>query len=105
MSNLSNVDKQNLDNLARAQQMQINARLTALQAAQSIMSAPGYLGVPGERDGKPIWVHEPGKTDHVTLLAMAGDIENYIMGNIVEETKTAIEAAKAKLNAPRIVRP
>ena len=89
MSNLPQQTKQDLDNLARAQQMKINARLTALQCAQTLMAAPLYGGT----------------LDHITLIAMSQDIESYILGDIEDETKKALEAAAAKLNAPRIVRP
>lgn len=99
--------KQDLDNLARLQQMKINTRLTALQAAQQLMATTGYLGVPGIKasDGSPVWIKPPGAVDHITLLAIAGDIEGYIMGNLEQETKDALAAAAAKLNSPRIVRP
>lgn len=74
-------------------QMKINTRLTALQAAQTLMGTPGFVN------------DTTGKVDHVTLLAMAGDIENYIIGDLANEARKAIDAAAAKLNAPKIVRP
>jgi hypothetical protein len=73
-------------------QMRINTRLTALQAAQTIMSTPGYV------DGG-------GKVDHITLLAMAGDIEKYIIDDLAVEAEKAITAAKNAVNVPRIHRP
>ena len=83
-------EKEKLDMQARAQQMKINTRLTALQTALSIMQAPNYS----------VFVHAPdiepkivgGQTDHLTLLAMAVDIEKYILGEIEQETKDALEA-------------
>lgn len=72
-------DKEKIDLQARVQQMQINTRLTALQAAQTLMSTAGF-GIDGV-----------GKVDHVTLLAMAGDIEKYILGNLEAEAQKAIE--------------
>ncbi len=79
-------------------QMKINTRLTALQAAQTLMGTPGYTGVPGAKEltGDPVWVHPPGAVDHITLLAMAGDIEKYIIDDLAQEAKEAIEAAKNK---------
>ena len=97
--------KQDLDQLARLQQMKINTRLTALQAAQQLMATHGYLGVTGTMDGVNVMSNKLGVVDHITLLAIATDIENYILGNIETETKEALDAAALKLNAPRIVRP
>lgn len=102
-------EKLTLDNLARAQQMKINARLTALQAAQTLMSTHGYLGVPGCKEGtvEPVWIREPGTIDIVTLLAQAEMIEGYILGNIEQESIDAMEEAKKRLdpNRPKLVRP
>lgn len=95
------VYKTDIENAARVQQTKINARLTALQAAQTLMSTPGFVNKID--DG-----HKPNETnsvDHVCLLAMAGDIEAYIMGNLEDEAKRAIEVAQQKLNGPKIVRP
>lgn len=86
-----------LDQLARLQQMKINSRLTALQSAQTIMSLPGFTD--------PVKGNEASRYDSITLIAMAQDIENYILGNIEAETEAALAEQKAKLNAPRIVRP
>ncbi len=79
-------------------QMKINTRLAALQAAQTLMGTHGYTGVPGasKEDGSPLWIQRPGAVDHITLLAMAGDIEKYIIGDLAQEAKEAIEAAKNK---------
>lgn len=98
MSN-AQAEKFTLDNLGRLHQMKINTRLTALQAAQQMMSTRGYLSVDGG-DG------QVNKIDIVTLLAQAQMIEEYILGNIEEETVTAMNNAKAKLdpNRPRIIR-
>ena len=91
-------NKTQLDNTARLHQMKINTRLTALQSALELMKINGYLGVEGAKtddDGKvtPAWVRRSGAVDHVTLLAMAGDIEAYILGGLEEEAKAAMEAA------------
>jgi hypothetical protein len=88
---------------AGLQQMQINTRLTALQTALELMKTSGYTGIAGQKlsdDPKytgqlePVWAKPPGAVDHITLLSMAGDIENYILGELVDEAKKAIEAAK-----------
>lgn len=91
---MSPADKEKLDMQARAQQMKINTRLTALQTAMNVMQTQGYLGVEGEaKDTKePVWIHKPGSIDHLTLLAMATDIEKYILGEIEQETKEVLEA-------------
>jgi hypothetical protein len=75
--------KVELDNAARLQQMKINTRLTALQSALELMKIPGY----GFQEGV-------ARVDHITLLAMAGDIEAYILGGLEDEAKQAIENAK-----------
>lgn len=86
--------KAELDQIARFQQMKINARLTALQAAQTLMGTPGY-----KESGAA------NNVDMVTLLATASEIEGYILGNIEKESLEALENAAAKLNGPKIVRP
>ena len=93
------------DLAAGLMQMKINTRLTALQAAQTLMATSGYLGVPGaSMDTKePVWIHRPGAIDHITLLAMASDIEAYILGDLEDEAKKAIEAARNP--HAKIVRP
>lgn len=81
-------------------QMKINTRLTALQCAQTLMSTPGYhdanpaFMVPGPDGTTAVPVNNSGKVDHITLLAIAGDIENYIIGDLQEEARKAIEEAK-----------
>lgn len=92
-------DKEKLDMQARAQQMKINTRLTALQTALSIMGTNGYLGVEGASKDtcEPVWIHQPKEVGHLTLLAMATDIEKYILGEIEQETKEALE----QLNKPK----
>lgn len=77
-------DREKLDMQARAQQMKINTRLTALQSAMGIISTKGYLELDG---GKPT-----NKVDHITVIAMATDIEKYILGEIEQETKAALDA-------------
>jgi hypothetical protein len=66
-----------MDQAARASQMLINTRLTALQAAQGLMQTQGYTGA----------------FDHIMLLAMAADIESYILGDMLAEAKKAMENA------------
>lgn len=85
---------------ANLMQMKINTRLTALQTALEIMKTSGYTGIPGQtkaEEGKlpePIWVKPPGAVDHITLLAMAGDIRDWIINDLAEEAQKAIDAAK-----------
>lgn len=96
--------KEQTDQLARLQQMKINTRLTALQSALGVMSTQGYLGVEGalrvDEEGKTlpvpksIWIHRPGQVDHLTLLAMATDIEKYILGEIEKETNDFLNKPK-----------
>lgn len=74
---MNSQEKDKLDMVARAQQMKINTRLTALQAAQNLMQLSTYTNSP----------------DHLTLIAMAADIEKYILGDIEQETNDAIAAA------------
>lgn len=84
-----------LDNLAKLQQMKINARLVSLETSLKLMYHQGYEGVPGGAN----------KIDAITLLAQAQMIEQYILGGIEKETTEALENAAKKLGAPRIVRP
>jgi len=76
--------KVDLDNAARLQQMKINTRLTALQSALELMKISGYGAEAGSLN----------RVDHITLLAMAGDIEAYVLGGLEDEAKQAIDAAK-----------
>ena len=101
--------KEELDQLGRLHQMKINTRLTALQSALELMKTPGYTGIAGEKpvdnptfagERTPVWVKPPGAVDHVTLLAMAQDIEAYILGDLEDEAQKAIENAK-KPQAPK----
>ena len=95
--------KEELDLLGKLHQMKINTRLTALQSALELMKTAGYTGIPGaDKDGNPQWVRPPGTVDHITLLAMAGDIEAYILGNLEDEAKEAITEAK-KPPPPKIL--
>lgn len=89
-------DKEKLDMQARAQQMKINTRLTALQTALSIMQAPNYSFYDYNNDTQKS-ERVGGDVDHLTLLAMATDIEKYILGEIEQETKEALE----QLNKPK----
>lgn len=75
-------DKEKLDAQARLHQMKINTRLTALQAAAGLM---------------PMREKESERGCHLTLIAAAIDIEKYILGEIEDETKKAIE----ELNKPK----
>lgn len=89
--------KVDLDNAARLQQMKINTRLTALQSALEIMKTPNYsylVDVSDDADVSSRLERRGGEIDHVTLLAMAGDIEDYILDGLEDEAKEAIEAAK-----------
>lgn len=103
-------EKLALDNLARAQQMKINARQFAATMALELIKAPNYSAIqytddtdrPGNNSKAEI---VGGKVDHVTLLAMARDIEDYIVGNLEKEAVDAMDAAKARINGPKIVRP
>lgn len=82
-----------LDNLAKLQQMKINARLVSLETSLKLMHHQSYP------DGAA------NKVDAITLIAQAQMIEQYILGEIEEESMKALEAAAAKLGGPRIVRP
>jgi hypothetical protein len=96
-------------------QMRINTRLTALQTALSIMGNAAYshgIAEPTKYnpDAEPqdtVWVQQPQRVDHITLLAMAGDIEKYIIDDLAGEAKQAIDAAKELAKNPpvRIHRP
>lgn len=102
-------EKLTLDNLARLQQMKVNARQFATTMALELIKAPNYSAA--QYTAGPDGTNEVsiigGKVDHITLLAMAGDVEAYIMGNLEKEATDAINAARTKLdpNRPRIVRP
>lgn len=91
---MSPADKEKLDLQARVQQMQINTRLTALQTALELMKLPNFNVTSGFTPANGLAT----KVDHVTLLAMSGDIEKYILGNLEQEAKDAIEA----LGKPKI---
>ena len=86
--------KAELDNLAKLQQMKINARLVSLETSLKLMHVAGYVEAGGGN-----------KLDAVTLIAQAGMVEQYILGNIEEESVKALEDAAKKLGGPRIVRP
>lgn len=96
MSNVQ-AEKAKLDQLARLQQMKLNARLTALQAAQSLMQTVGFIGGEGSNPAS--------KMDSITLVAMAKDVEQYILGEIEAETEKALAAQQQALTGPKIVRP
>jgi len=74
---------------ARLMQMKINTRLTALQSAQTLMGTPGYneLG---------------GTVDHSTLLLIASQIETYIIGDLEQQAKEALD--KVKNPPPSIIK-
>lgn len=86
-----------LDNLAKLQQMKINARLVSLETSMKLMHHQGYTPANGGGDAN--------KVDAITLIAQAQMIEQYILGEIEEESVKALESAATKLGAPRIVRP
>lgn len=109
MSNPQQI-KQDLDNLARLQQMKINCRQFAVTMALELIKAPNYSVVqftndPNKPGGDAKAEIIGGKVDHITLLAMAKDCEDYIMGSLEKEATDAIAVAQAKLNGPRIVKP
>lgn len=91
-----------LDQEARVAQMKVQARQFAATMALELMKSPNY-SVRDDSTGQPKLTG--GAVDHVTLLAMAQDIEAYILGNLEQEAKDALEAAAKKMNSPRIVRP
>lgn len=103
--------KEELDLLGKLHQMKINTRLTALQSALQLMGTTGYTGIAGQtkaEDGKfpePAWVRPPGAVDHITLLAIAGDVEDYILGDLEQEAKDAITEAKKPVSNIIKVRP
>jgi hypothetical protein len=92
-------DKEKLEQAARLQQMNINARLVSLETAMKLMHAPFYNYE--DKDNNNDKVIKGGKTDHITLIAMAQEIEGFILGNIEEETKQILE----ELKKPQVLRP
>lgn len=83
MNQSNNARHAELDAQARYQQMLINTRLTALQAAQMLMGTSGFKPADGG--------NAAGTVDHVTLLAIATDVEEYILKGITgPETKPNI---------------
>jgi hypothetical protein len=93
---LTPADKEKLDMQARAQQMKINTRLTALQSALAIMQLPNYTIVNYNSDTQKS-ERVGGDMSHHALLAMATDIEKYILGEIEKETQDALKA----MNKPK----
>jgi len=89
---------QKLENMAKLQQMKLNTRLTALQAATQIVSAPGFIDrtIP-EHAANSVTVH--------TTIAIAQELEGYILGNIEAETEEVLKKAQENLSRPQIVRP
>lgn len=92
--------------------MKMNARQFAATMALELIKAPNYSAIQYKNDpekptGDSIAEIIGGKVDHITLIAMAKDVEDYIMGNLEKEASDAIDACKVKLdpNRPRIVRP
>ena len=99
-----------LDQQAALMQQKVHARQFAATMALELIKAPNYSVVAFKNDpDKPGSDSVPeisgGKVDHITLIAMAQDIEAYIMGDLEEEAKKALETAAVQLNSPRIVRP
>ena len=92
------INAQRLDNAAKVQQMKLNTRLTALQAATQIVSAPGFIdrSIP-EHAANSVTVH--------TTIAIAQELEGYILGNIEVETEELLRRAQESINRPQIVRP
>ena len=89
---------QKLENMAKLQQMKLNTRLTALQAATQIVSAPGFIDrtIP-EHAANSVTVH--------TTIAIAQELEGYILGDIEAETEEVLKKAQENLSRPQIVRP
>lgn len=85
--------KAELENLAKLQQMKINARIVSLETSLKLMHHQHFT----QKAGNDI--------DAITLVAQAQMIEQYILGNIEEESVKALEEAANKLGGPRIVRP
>ena len=73
-------------------QMKINTRLTALQAARDLLPPQSSL-----MNGQGV--------DHLALLAMASDIELYVLGGLEDEAKAAFEAARKPKQTILQVRP
>jgi hypothetical protein len=92
------ITAQRLDNLAKLQQMKLNTRLAALEAATKIVSSPGFTDrtIP-EHAANSVTVH--------TTIAIAQELEGYILGGIEAETEEALKAAQDRLRGPQIVRP
>lgn len=82
-------EKEKLDAQARLHQMQINTRLTALQVVKDLMSTRGFLPAEGG--------NEASRVDAITVIAMATEIEHYILGKIEAETQAALD----EMNKPR----
>lgn len=104
--------KMDLDHAARLQQMKVNSRQFALTMALELVKAPNYSVVeyrndPDKPGGDSTTHLVGGKVDHITMLAMAGDFEKYVLGDLEAEAKDAVEAAQKAMdpNRPRIVRP
>jgi hypothetical protein len=87
-----------LDNIAKLQQMKLNCRLVALERATVIMACPGFLD-------RSIQEHGANSVTVITAIAIAKELEGYILDNIEEETEEVLRAARENLNKPRIVRP
>ena len=99
-----------MDQQAALMQQKVHARQFAATMALELIKAPNYSVVAYKNDpdsptGESMAEVTGGKVDHITLLAMAQDIEAYIMGDLEEEAKKALETAAVQLNSPRIVRP
>jgi hypothetical protein len=104
-------EKQALENFAALAQMKINARLVSLQTALELMKTPNYSVIEYKNDPedamntRSVPEMTGGAVDHVTLLAMAKDFNDYIIGDLDAEAAQAIANARAGMNAPKIVRP
>jgi hypothetical protein len=87
-----------LENIAKLQQMKLNCRLVALERATVIVGIPGFIdqSIP-EHAGNSVTVH--------TTIAIAQELEGYILGDIEEETEEVLRQARENLSKPRIVRP
>jgi len=87
-----------LENIAKLQQMKLNCRLVALERACTIMAIPGFID-------RSIPEHGANSVTVITAIAIAKELEGYILDDIEEETGEVLKQAQANLSRPQIVRP
>mgnify|MGYP000488171224 CR=1 FL=1 len=88
------ISSQKLENLAKLQQMKLNTRLAALEAATKIVSAPGFMMPIPEHAANSVTVH--------TTIAIAQELESGLMNvliDVVPETKRT-EEVTSLMNGP-----